>query len=82
MMELVLTSDEVDQIRASEEPVVVKGPDGEVIAFFLPPRTPDAFDLAMIEKIKARRDQPKVYHTYAQVKERLRQLEAGECAGR
>lgn len=82
MMELVLTSAEVDQIKVSDEPVVVKGPDGEVIAFFRPPRIPDAFDLAMIEKIKTRRDQPQVYRTYAQVKERLRQLEAGECAGK
>jgi hypothetical protein len=81
MTELVLTMEEASQIKGSNEAVVVKGPDGEMLGFFMPPRIPDEFDRAIIERIKADRDKPKVYVTYEHVKERLRQLEAGECTG-
>lgn len=84
MTVLVVTSKEANQIKESDEPVVVKGPDGEILGFFLPPRTPDEFDLAMITRIKQNRDKPRTYRTSEQVMERLRklELEAGECAGK
>lgn len=82
MTELVLTNEEARQVKSSHDPVVVKGPEGEVLGFFLPPRVPDEFDQIMIERIKANRQKPRVYHTYEQVKDRLHQLETGKCAGK
>ncbi len=82
MTELVVSTVEVNRIKSSMEPVAVKGPDGEFLGFITPPRIPDDFDRLMIEQIKAHRHEPQIYHSFDQVKERLRQLDAHECPGK
>lgn len=82
MVELIISDADADQLKSSQSPVLLRRANGEVLGIVVPPRVPDEFDLMMIERIKASRNLPRTYRTTEQVMERLRQLEAGECAGK
>jgi hypothetical protein len=82
MIEIVVTDEQAEQMRTGEVQVIVRDSRGEFLGFVKPRRIPDELDLEMMEKIRERRGKPTTYRTTAQVMERLRQLEAQECAGK
>jgi hypothetical protein len=79
MVEVVMTEAQADAIRTAPEPIVLRGPRGDVLGIVQSPSSAIVEnETEILERIRLRRNQPQQWHSTAEVLCHLMSLDASK----